>query len=364
MSIRQVGQLTLADALVERRGKSSVTLEQLDRLIDWPAVAALLGGLRGSRYGAPAYPPLALFKGLLLQQWYDLSDPGLEDALADRLSFRRFFGLALDERAPDHTTICRFRALLVAEGLTERLFVEVTRQIDAHGLILRQGTMIDASLIEAQVKRPKKPKDAGPSSDTSDPAPEAEAPERPGSAEPAPSKRARGKRARGEQAPSKLVPSETDPDASWARKGGKLYFGYKAHIGVDLFSGIIRRCRMTTASVADTTPADDLVMGDEAAIYADKAYDTKARRAALKARGIKDRIAHRPNRHHPLSARQEQRNAGIGRRRSGVERSFATMKIKMGCRRVRYRGLARNAGHLDLMCTAMNLGRLVKVLGA
>lgn len=351
MAIRQLGQLTLADSLVLRRGKSGMTLEQLDRLIDWPAIAALLGGLRGSRYGAPAYPPLTLLKALLLQQWYALSDPGLEDALADRLSFRRFVGLALDDAAPDHSTISRFRSLLLGEGLTERVFGEVTRQIDRRGLILRRGTMIDATLVEAQVKRPGKPKTeasepdatAGVAGETdpnagSDAKPDAKLPER---------------------APSKLVGSPADPQASWAKKGHKRYFGYKGHVAVDLGSGIIRRTRLTTASVADTTPADELVMGDEAAVYADKAYDTKARRTRLKDAGIKDRIAHRPNRHHPLTARQEQRNAGIARRRSGVERVFATLKCKMDWRRVRYRGVARNAGHLDLMCTAINLSRLL-----
>jgi IS5 family transposase len=104
---------------------------------------------------------------------------------------------------------------------------------------------------------------------------------------------------------------------------------------------------------------DALIMGDEHAVYADKAYDTKQRRADLKGAGIKDRIAHRPNKHHPLTARQEQRNAGIARRRAGVERVFAIAKRLMGWWRVRYIGLARNAAHFNLLCTAINLKRLV-----
>jgi IS5 family transposase len=344
MSVRQVGQLSLADSLVSRRGKSSVTLERLDELVDWSAVAVLLSGVHGSRYGAPGYPPLCLLKALLLQQWYALSDPGLEDALVDRLSFRRFVGLSLDADVPDHSTLSRFRSLLAEGKLTEPVFGEVTRQIDERGLILRQGTMIDASLIEAQVKRPPKPR-AEPEGEAAP----AQEPDRTGEAAAKPTGRA----------PSRLVGSPTDPEASWAKKGHTRYFGYKAHVAVDLGSGIIRRARLTTASVADTTMADDLVMGDEAAAYADKAYDTKARRAWLKSLGIKDRIAHRPNRHHGLTRRQEQRNAGIARRRSGVERIFATFKRIMGWRRVRYRGLARNAGHLDLICTAVNLRRLL-----
>jgi IS5 family transposase len=286
-----------------------------------------------------------LLKMLLLQQWYALSDPGLEDAVADRLSFRRFVGLSLDDTAPDHSTICRFRNELVERRLTEAVFAEVTRQIDAKGLILRQGTMIDATLVEAQVKRPKKPKD--------DQASEGEA-----SAE---AESVADAQAAAQRPPSKLVASPTDPDASWTKKGHRRYFGYKGHVAVDFLSGVIRRVRFTTAAVADTTMADDLIIGDERAIYADKAYDAKARRARLKAAGIKDRIAHRPNKHHGLTPRQEQRNAGISRRRSGVERTFAVPKQRMGWRRVRYIGLARNAGHFDLICTALNLSRWLRL---
>jgi transposase, IS5 family len=146
------------------------------------------------------------------------------------------------------------------------------------------------------------------------------------------------------------------------QKGHKRYFGYKAHIGDDLGSNIIRRARLTTAAVADTTAADELIIGDERAVYADKAYDTKARRQQLKARGTKDRIAHRPNKHHRLTAWQEKRNDGIAHRRSGVERIFAIAKRLMDWRRVRYRGLQRNAAHFDILCTAINLKRWVALM--
>lgn len=346
MAIRELGQLSLGDSLAPRTGRSHDRLERLSRLIDWKRLGRLLGTMHASRYGAPGYPPLLMLKALMLQQWYDLSDPALEDALGDRLSFRRFVGLALDEQAPDHSTISRFRKALGTDGLSERVFAEVTRQIDGKGLILRQGTMIDATLVEAQVKRPAKPKHEPATKAATDeqalsPAPDATPP-----AEDAP------------RAPSKLVPSKIDPDATWAKKGHQRYFGYKGHVAVDYQSGIIRDRKLTTASVADTSEADGLIIGDEAAVYADKAYDTKARRARLKAAGIKDRIAHRPNKHHPLTSRQEQRNKGISKRRSGVERVFAIAKHHMGWRRVRYIGLQRNAVHFDLICTAINLQRV------
>lgn len=344
MSIRQTGQLSLADALARQPGRLNETLERVENLIDWTQIETVLVPLRGSHYGAPGYSPLLMFKALLLQQWYSLSDPGLEEALIDRLSFRRFVGLALGDASPDHSTISRFRTALVAQGLSEAVFEVINLQIDAKGLILRQGTIIDATLVEAHVKRPKKPKGdkAAASEPTTDQAPPPGEP-----------------KSKGERPASKLILSPTDPEASWAKKGHTRYFGYKGHVAVDQGSGIIRRCIFTTASVADTTMGDALIMGDERALYADKGYDTKARRAALKAAGAKDRIAHRPNKHHPLTKRQEQRNDGISFRRAPVERVFAIAKRLMGWRRVRYVGLMRNAGHFDLLCTAINLKRLV-----
>lgn len=340
MPTRLTGQMSLADALAKQPSRSGETLDRVQNLIDWRPIDTLIAPLRGSRYGAPGYAPLLMLKALLLQQWYSLSDPGLEEALIDRLSFRRFVGLALGEDTPDHSTISRFRTELVAKGLSEAVFEAVNLQIDAKGLLLRQGTIIDATLVEAHVKRPEKPKEDKTAAPDQAPQQNEEPPQ-------------------GERPASKLILSQVDPEASWAKKGHKRYFGYKGHVAVDLGSGIIRRCVLTTASVADTTMGDALIMGDERALYADKGYDTKARRTALKATGAKDRIAHRPNKHHPLSKRQTQRNKGISRRRAAVERVFAIAKRLMGWRRVRYIGLARNAGHFALLCTAINLKRLV-----
>jgi len=343
MPTRVTGQFSLADALAKQPSRSGETLDRVQSLIDWGQIDTLLAPMRGSPYGAPGYPPLLMLKALLLQQWYSLSDPGLEEALIDRLSFRRFVGLALGEDTPDHSTISRFRTELATRGLSEAVFEVVNLQIDAKGLLLRQGTIIDATLVEAHVKRPEKPKE----DKTPAPAP---------ASDQAPQQDKAGPK--GERPASKLILSPTDPEASWAKKGHKRYFGYKGHVAVDLGSGIIRRCVLTTASVADTTMGDALIMGDERALYADKGYDTKARRAALKAAGANDRIAHRPNKHHPLSKRQVQRNKGISRRRSAVERVFAIAKRLMGWRRVRYIGLVRNAGHFAMLCTAINLKRL------
>ncbi len=318
MAICRLGQWSLADSLAGRVNARDQVLARIEQLVDWVAISVLLAPLDPSRCGAPGYPALVMFKALLLQQWYRLSDPGLEEALADRLSFRRFVGLSLSDETPDHSTFSRFRKELGELGLSARVFETITRQIDAQGLILRQGTLIDASLVEAQVRRPRKPADAAVGqTDTSSgaTAPPGEQPAAP---------------AKPERAASKLVPSRLDPEASWAKKGSQRYFGYKAHVGVDLGSNIIRRARLTTAAIADTTAGDALIVGDERAVYADKVYDTKARRQEAQARGAKDRIAHRPNKHHALSFWQTKRNDGIARRRSAVERIFAIAKVPPG----------------------------------
>ena len=156
--------------------------------------------------------------------------------------------------------------------------------------------------------------------------------------------------------------STVDPEAAWTKKNGRRSFGYKAHVGVDKGSGIIRRQRLTPANVNDTVEADALICGDEAAVYADEAYTTRKRREALRKLGIKDRMMHRPNKHHPLTPRQIQHNRAIGRLRAPVEQVFAQLKRLCGWSRVRYYGVARNAVHLALLCTALNLKRMVVLM--
>ena len=313
-------QASFVDALLPTGFGRNQRLERISGLLDWSPIAALVAPVRAGETGRPPYRALAMFRALLLQQWYGLSDPGLEEALLDRVSFRRFCGFALEEETPDETTICRFRNALKEAGLGEALFGEVARQLDAAGFMVKSGTLIDASLVESAVRRPPD-----------------------------------GSTPRGEESRS-----PHDADANWTRHGDKrrLFFGYKLHVGVDRGSGLIRSRRLTPAKVYESEVADDLVLGDERAVYADKAYEKRARRQALKARGIKDRIQHRRSRMQPaLPHWQAVRNTLIGRVRSGVERVFAELKRGYGLRRLRYRGLAANAFHIDLMAIAYNLRR-------
>jgi hypothetical protein len=139
---RVFGQLSLADGLVARRSGS---LEQIAGVLDWGSLAALMRGVQAAPVGRPGYGPVVLLRCVLLQQWYGLSDPALEEALSDRLSFRHFVGLSLSDPVPDHSTLSRFRKVLVEQQLGERLLAEVNRQLEAKGLILKRGTLVDAT---------------------------------------------------------------------------------------------------------------------------------------------------------------------------------------------------------------------------
>ena len=135
MSERRIGQLSFADNLVADASQGNATLRRIAELVEWKEIESLLAGLRSGAMGAPGYPALALFKALLLQQFYGLSDPQLEEALADRLSFRHFLGLSLTDSVPDHSTIWRFREQLAKSGLAERAFALITGQIEQSGFV-------------------------------------------------------------------------------------------------------------------------------------------------------------------------------------------------------------------------------------
>ncbi len=142
------------DVLVPDHIGRNDQLERIDQMIDWPKVAKQVSGLYASTEGRPAYPPPTMVKIIILQQWYDASDVAIEEAVSDRLSFRRFAGLSLTDAVPDHSTISRFRKEVAERGLARRLFTEVGRQLEKKGLLVKKGTLIDASVIKAQARRP------------------------------------------------------------------------------------------------------------------------------------------------------------------------------------------------------------------
>lgn len=319
MSHRNLSQPSLADALVNGPSRGNAFLEDVAKLIDWSAFAVLFKDINGNALGAPGYPPIAMFKISLLQQWYGLSDPAAEEALADRLSFRRFCGFPLDQKTPDHMSIWRFRRRLVDLGLQDQLLAELNRQLDGRGLLVKRGTLVDATIISASVSKPDY---------------------------------------------EKGQVSERDPDAGFTHKHGKTYFGYKAHLAGDEESGLIRQAEMSSADLHDSQMGAVLIQGDEEAYYADKAYDSQALRDELADRGIKDRIAYKARRGKKQPNWQKWMNKAAASVRSGIERTNATLKNWYGMARVRYLGLARNHCHLQLVACALNAKRALVLIKA
>ena len=316
MAYRISSQLGFADLAVTEASGSQF-LRDVEQLLDWKPIEGLLRGeVPEKSEGARPYPPLLMFRAVLLQRWYGLSDPGLQEALGDRLSFRRFVGLPLTEEAPDYSTIWRFRERLMRSALWEELFKEVTRQLDKQGRMVRSGTLLDASLIASAAKRPAE-KDA--------------------------------------------KTSAVDGDARWGKKGNKSTFGYKMHAAVDETSLLVRDVEVSPANHNDCEFASGLVQGDEACVIADKAYHDKKLSQELAARGIEDGIMRRANKHHGLSRKQTQRNKRLARRRSPVEAVFGTLKRCYGLARMRCYTIQRNTTDILIGCMAYNLRRMVSL---
>ncbi len=315
-------QLGLAESLVDPRLGSNPRLAKLETVIDWAPLEVLCKPLRRGEHGRPPYAPLALLKALYLQAMYDLSDPGLEEALLDRLSFRRFCGFGLADRTPDETTILRFRHDAAEAGVLRACFEEITRQLEQRGLMVKKGSLLDATLVASALRPP--PASAGLG-----------------------------------------ACNAAEPGASWTRKAGRSVFGYKVHVGVDQGSGLVRRVVVTGAETYESEAADDLICGDERAVYADKAYPQAARRQRLRAAGIKDRIMHRRHKSQRALPRHRQRwNDLVARARAAVENIFSQLKRIYGRSRMRCHTLARNTADILAIVSVLNLKRAAKLTAA
>jgi IS5 family transposase len=313
---KQSGQMGFGDLEAMGRLPEGHFLQKIGSQINWRPFEKFLESLYHPTQGRPSHPPLVMFKALLLQQWYGLSDPGLEEAICDRLSFQRFLGLSLQNPVPDETRICRFRNMLAQAGLGERLFGLLEEQLDAQGLLVRRGSLIDATLVKAQPHAPRK----------------------------------------GEASP--------DPEADWTRRGKDGHFGYKVHLSVDQGSDLLRRLALTAASVSESHLFDEMVSGDEAAVFADGAYAKDARKAALRGRGVFCGIINRPWRYRAITAQQKRRNKFYSRVRRAVERVIGTLKCRYGLARCRYLGWRRNLNHLWLKGICYNLRKMLVLQGA
>ena len=312
-------QLGFADIWLGHNQKLNQQLDKIDRLMNWQPFEVLLDKIYSATSGRPSHPVLLLFKALLIQTWHNLSDYALEEALDDRLSFRRFVSLSVSEKAPDHSVFSRFRDQLIKHGIHDRLFAELNRQLEEHRLIIKKGTLVDATVIEAAPKRPLHNEDG-----------------------------TTGK-------------SPHDPEATWTKKGSKYLFGYKAHVGVDQESELVRRIEMTPANIHDGKMLKPVLSGDEKWVFADKAYDSAENHEILQEKGIQNGIIMKAVWNRALTECEKQCNRVLSKLRSPVERVFGTLKRSYRYCRAKYLGLRKNRLQLTMMCMAYNLRRMEKL---
>ena len=306
MARRGIGQEVMGFVREERRGSG---LDELSRAIDWAPLDHLMRGIYAAEKGERGWPPLALFKGLLLAVWHDLSDVALAEAMEDRASFRRFCGFSSSEATPERTAFVRFRAELLRRRLDERLFRAVVRQLDDKGLTVRTGTLVDATVIRAG--------------------------------------------------------SKGDGEAGWCVYGGphrSPVKGYKAHVATDEEGGIVRRVAVTAANVPD---AQGMVLPrDPGRVWADAGYDSHAVAVRIrKARG-EPRVIRRLGllKRPALAAARKAWNAAVRPVRCRIEKVFGTAKRSYGLAQARYLGLRKTALQVNLTFLAYNLRRAATLL--
>jgi len=293
-------------------------LDDVSALITWSRVEKLLSGIHSSPKGEKAWPPLMMFKALLLQSWYSLSDPQLEKQIARDLLFRRFVELDISESVPDHSTFWRFRQKLEQLSLMDSLLEEINQQLSEQGLYIKSGevSIVDASVIEANQNRPKKRKDGSSAQDC-----------------------------------------EADWNVKTASDGKrKSTYGFKARLNVDE-DGFIKATDYSKGSLHDSNCFTELLSGDESAVYADSAYRSKKHEDWLAKRGIESRVIKRAYRGRALTAEDKHFNRIHSGVRCTVERVFGVLKQHYGMAKARYLGLARNQTRFELMCVAYNIKR-------
>lgn len=304
--------------------EAHVNFQELAEKID--IAAPRPSRLRGGR---PPFPTELMVRILVIQQLYNLSDEQLEFQLLDRLSFQRFTGLRESSQIPDRTTFWTFRERLVAANASETLFDAVQLQLDQHGYIARGGQMVDASLVPVPKQKLDKKEKA----------------------------LIKSKALPIEWKPSKR--RQKDSDATWTKKHGKSYYGYKVSANVDNRYKLIRKIKVSTASEHDTRHLEGVLdpMNTSKDLYADKGYIDQAREDRLKQQGLRVHIQRKGTNAKPLSECQKNRNNRISKVRVRVEHAFAGIE-QMGGKKIRTIGLARATLQLNLKTATYNLKRL------
>lgn len=291
-------QRTLAGEVWARKKKVTRReqfLAEMNTVIPWAPLVALIAPHypTAGRRGRPPMPLERMLRIYFLQQWFNLSDPAAEDALYDSETMRRFVGVDLGEDAfPDETTILHFRHLLERHRLTEAIFDAVRELLAARGVLLKTGTIVDATMVSA------------PSS-------------------------------------TKNATQTRDPEMKQARKGNTWYFGMKVHVGTDR-QGLVHSVHTTDAAQMDVSQLPYLLHGEERVLYGDRAYWSERDRQLCEAAGVRYRVNRRGTTQHPVSERWRQINRARSRVRARGEHAFHVVKTLWGFTKVRYRGLAKN----------------------
>ena len=288
-------------------------LAEMEQVVPWARLQALIephypkGSAAGGR---PPLPVERMFRIYCLQQWYNLSDPGAEEALYDSITMRSFAGVVTDaDVIPDETSILNFRRLLERHQLTERVLAQINAHLSERGLFVGKGTIVDATIINA----------------------------------PSSTKNAENKR---------------DPEMHQTRKGKQWYFGMKMHTGVDDGFGLVHTVQGTAANVADVNLLGELLHGGEERVHGDSAYHSKALAAQAEASGIEFSVNQRGSKHKPLTQAQRARNRRLSRVRAVVEHPFLVVKRLWGHTKVRYRGIAKNLAQMNVLFGLANLYRV------
>ena len=336
MKKRATGQSSFSDLAVAGLGgpKTAALLARLDAAVPWEElVGPVLKLPEYAKYIAdPSLPgerpidPRVMLRGLMLQKWHNLSDPQLEEQLKDRISFRRFAGLSQQDPTPDETTFVKFRGRLREAKLDGVIFAAVLRHVESRGLLVKGGTIVDATIVEQSTGHKTGKKDQDGNDLTT-----------------------------------------RDGEASFTKKHDVSYHGYKMHTATDAGSGIITAVITSTASHHDSRHIDALVeaVGEKRAVFADSAYSDAKRRERLEARGVLPAIIHkRVKGQKKLYPWQKKFNRLVSQVRAIGEHPYAWMKRLMNFARCRYRGLRRNAFDFTLTVAAYNVRKAVSLLAA
>jgi IS5 family transposase len=315
-------------------------LEMIDRVVPFESFRAEIEAVvltpaeeKKSNAGRKPIDVIVMFRMLVLQSLYNLSDEQVEYQVRDRLSFTRFLRLGIEDRIPDGTTLWLFRETLGKAGLIEKLFARFGQHLEAKGYIARGGQMVDATIVPVPKQRNSHEENEAVKSGK---APEA-----------------------WEKNPAKS--RQKDKDARWTKKHGKSFYGYKNHVNADAKHKLIRQYDVTDASVHDSRKFDGLVNKSNTSedVYADSAYRSAEIEVKLRARGLRSRIHQRASRHHPLSKAQENANRQKSKVRARVEHVFGAQQTSPGGRIVRTIGIVRAKAKIGLQNLAYNIRRLV-----